>query len=310
MGKPAARIGDMHVCPKVNPGPVPHVGGPVAIGQPNVLIGNMPAAREGDMCVCVGPPDKIAKGSSSVLIGGKPAARMGDPTSHGGRVVIGCPTVLIGDSAGGGGGGGAAGAVAPPPPMQPGQKYGPLTLPDGGKASTECEVFKDPKTVHKDKEEWRKPVVKDGVAQPLKGTQGKPKTIPKYDERGQVLAREYKGKTYLVKKDDNGFPEFTIAETYIDDSHIDSQDDKAHFEDANKRMKEILIDDPKAAEKMGLSDKHVKFFMSKKPKKESPPGLTWHHHQDVGKMQLIDLETHKRVNHVGGMEIWGGGRPQ
>jgi uncharacterized Zn-binding protein involved in type VI secretion len=50
----------------------------------------------GDQCTCVGPPDVIVKGSATVLIGGQPAARMGDNTSHGGVIVVGCPTVLIG----------------------------------------------------------------------------------------------------------------------------------------------------------------------------------------------------------------------
>jgi uncharacterized Zn-binding protein involved in type VI secretion len=93
---PAARISDMHTCPMVNPGPVPHVGGPIAVGCPTVLIGFMPAARVGDMCVCVGPPDTIAKGSATVMIGNMPAARMGDNTAHGGVIVVGCPTVIIG----------------------------------------------------------------------------------------------------------------------------------------------------------------------------------------------------------------------
>nr|WP_293372766.1 PAAR domain-containing protein [Nevskia sp.] len=94
-GKPAARIGDMHVCPMVT-GVVPHVGGPIALGCPTVLIGGLPAARVGDMVTCVGPPDAIALGSFKVLIGGVPAARMGDLTAHGGSIVIGIPTVLIG----------------------------------------------------------------------------------------------------------------------------------------------------------------------------------------------------------------------
>jgi len=108
MGKPAARIGDMHVCPMVTPGvpPIPHVGGPVTgPGAPTVLIGGMPAAVMGDMCVCTGPPDTIILGSVGVFIGGKPAARMGDSCAHGGTIVIGCPTVLIGEAGGGGGGG-------------------------------------------------------------------------------------------------------------------------------------------------------------------------------------------------------------
>jgi uncharacterized Zn-binding protein involved in type VI secretion len=92
-GMPAARVGDMHVCPMLNPGvpPPPHVGGPIAMGSPMVLIGGMPAARMGDMAVCAGPPDTI---------------------------LMGCPTVLIGEggagssSGGGAGSSGAAGANA------------------------------------------------------------------------------------------------------------------------------------------------------------------------------------------------------
>jgi uncharacterized Zn-binding protein involved in type VI secretion len=100
MGKPAARIGDMHVCPMVTPGlpPIPHVGGPITgPGCPTVLIGGMPAAVMGDMCTCVGPPDTIILGSVGVMIGGKPAARMGDQCVHGGTIVLGCMTVLIGE---------------------------------------------------------------------------------------------------------------------------------------------------------------------------------------------------------------------
>jgi uncharacterized Zn-binding protein involved in type VI secretion len=95
----AARITDMHTCPKVEPGPVPHVGGPILpAGEPTVLIGFMPAARIGDMALCVGPPDKINDGEPSVLIGDKDAARVGDSMEHGGVISMGCPTVLIGST--------------------------------------------------------------------------------------------------------------------------------------------------------------------------------------------------------------------
>lgn len=96
---PAARVSDMHTCPMATPGtpPVPHVGGPILPpGCPTVLIGMLPAARVGDMALCVGPPDTIAMGSVTVLIGYMPAARIGDPTVHGGVIVVGCPTVMIG----------------------------------------------------------------------------------------------------------------------------------------------------------------------------------------------------------------------
>lgn len=92
----AARIGDMHTCPMVT-GTVPHVGGPILPpGEATVLIGGMPAARVGDMATCSGPPDTIIAGSATVMIGGMPAARMGDSTAHGGSIVLGEMTVLIG----------------------------------------------------------------------------------------------------------------------------------------------------------------------------------------------------------------------
>jgi uncharacterized Zn-binding protein involved in type VI secretion len=93
---PAARVTDMHVCPMVT-GLVPHVGGPII--PPcclTVMIGFLPAARVTDMAVCAGGPDVIALGSFTVMIGGLPAARMGDMTVHGGVIVVGCPTVIVG----------------------------------------------------------------------------------------------------------------------------------------------------------------------------------------------------------------------
>lgn len=96
---PAARLTDLHTCPMVTPGspPVPHVGGPVAGPcEVTVLIAKLPAARVGDMLVCVGPPDSIATGSATVMIGGMPAARVGDTTAHGGSITLGAFNVMIG----------------------------------------------------------------------------------------------------------------------------------------------------------------------------------------------------------------------
>jgi uncharacterized Zn-binding protein involved in type VI secretion len=113
MGFPAARLTDLHICPMVTV-VVPHVGGPVAGPcAPTVLIGKLPAARVTDMCVCVGPPDMIAKGSATVFTQKLPQARiLVDPCVHGGVIVLGCFTVLVGDAGGaGGGGGGGPGAA-------------------------------------------------------------------------------------------------------------------------------------------------------------------------------------------------------
>ncbi len=104
----------MHTCPESS-GPVPHVGGPIMLGSPNVFIGGLPAARVTDPVTCVGPPDTIAMGSPTVLINGLMAARMGDQTAHGGVIVGGLLSVLIGTGAGEGtaaGGPAADGAAA------------------------------------------------------------------------------------------------------------------------------------------------------------------------------------------------------
>jgi uncharacterized Zn-binding protein involved in type VI secretion len=95
MGQPAARVTDLHVCPATDP--KPHVGGPLLPpGAPTVLVTALPASTVGDLAVCVGPPDVVVSGSATVLICARPAARMGDPTAHGGTIVAGAPTVLIG----------------------------------------------------------------------------------------------------------------------------------------------------------------------------------------------------------------------
>ena len=93
---PQSRVTDMHVCPMVTV-LVPHVGGPILPpGVPTVLVVGLPAATVTNMCLCVGPPDVIVKGSSTVLVQGLPAARIGDMTAHGGVIVMGAPTVIVG----------------------------------------------------------------------------------------------------------------------------------------------------------------------------------------------------------------------
>ena len=111
MGQPAARLGDMHTCALVTV-LVPHVGGPILMGSPNVITGGMPQARVTDPCLCVGPPDVIVKGSMTVLVNSLPAARMGDLTAHGGVIAVGFPTVLIGDLSGAPSGGAGLSAEA------------------------------------------------------------------------------------------------------------------------------------------------------------------------------------------------------
>lgn len=129
---PAARITDMHVCPMWS-GVVPHVGGPIIPPcAPTVLICFLPAARIGDQAVCAGGPDVIATGSATVIISGQPAARISDLTAHGGTIVAGCPTVLIG--------GPAPPAPPPPPPPPDGMTPDEIAFMQAGHSEAELEA--------------------------------------------------------------------------------------------------------------------------------------------------------------------------
>lgn len=354
MGKPAAVLGSYHVCPKVNPGPTPHVGGPVAMGSPNVLVGGIPAAREGDKLICVGPPDTISSCSSNVLINGKKAACLGDGTAHGGRIVAGNMTVYFGSDSGGfsvvsptalgsfnsvmrdappnhemrcgnatyktdstgniaGAGGDTAALQSIPtahPYKEPGRIYGGNTLPCGGRDSTNSTVFKDPATQHLDEEAWRKPVVKGNKVDPFEGsrTPAAPIAIKNYKDRNKIVTKTGRdGNNYTVSRDEHGFPKLTIFETHLPDKHIGTGKKSAHFKAANKRMKALLTERPELARHMGLTDEQVEFFTQERVPGTNPPELTWHHHQDVGKIQLVGKFMHDAHRHTGGMSIWGGG---
>ena len=97
MTAPAARVKDIHVCPATGPSG-PHVGGPISPpGSPDVITGSAPQARATDRAECASPaPDFIVTGAAMVIVNKKPAARMLSKTAHGGTIVGGEPTVLIG----------------------------------------------------------------------------------------------------------------------------------------------------------------------------------------------------------------------
>jgi uncharacterized Zn-binding protein involved in type VI secretion len=87
----AARLGDKTTHGGVVMSPSP---------PPKVLIAGQPAARAGDIHLCPvpqpHPPSVFAKGSATVLIGGRPALRAGDVAGCGAALVGGATTVQIG----------------------------------------------------------------------------------------------------------------------------------------------------------------------------------------------------------------------
>ncbi|MGJ5815363.1 PAAR domain-containing protein [Paludibaculum fermentans] len=140
-GKPAARIGDMHVCNAMNPGmpPTPHVGGPIIQGVETVVTGNQKQSTVTHKCICRGPEDEIAEGATTVLVNNLPAARLGDHTVHGGVIVEGDATVLIGNE-------GAPGAAKPGSPNLP-ELPGPGKLISGLPGEVQKAIGLPPPTV-------------------------------------------------------------------------------------------------------------------------------------------------------------------
>ena len=89
----AARVGDT----------TNHGGTVMGPGVATVMIKGKPAAVLGDNHVCSIPanaphpnPSPFIIGSATVLIGGKPALRTGDSCVCGASAVVGEPTVMIG----------------------------------------------------------------------------------------------------------------------------------------------------------------------------------------------------------------------
>jgi len=154
-------------------------------------------------------------------------------------------------------------------------------------------------------ESWRKPrFTEDGKILPFKGTREPAAPIPNLgrNRAGQTASD---GKS-TVRFDKEGFPEFdTPFETLIDDVNIGSGNHSAHFRAANANLHKALEKNSRLAKMLGMSQEEVINLQHS----SLPPSLyTWHHHQDVGRMQLVLKPLHRLSRpHTGGMAIWGGG---
>jgi hypothetical protein len=157
-------------------------------------------------------------------------------------------------------------------------------------------------------ESWRKPkFTEDGQILPFKNSRNPADPIPNLGKNraGQTIT---KGKT-TIRFDKNGFPEFEPKfETLIETAHIGTGKPQAHLKAANKKLFSTLEKDPELAKLLGLSSEEVTALANSDL---APARHKWHHHQDVGRMQLItDAEHRAAIPHTGGMAIWGGGYPR
>jgi hypothetical protein len=134
---------------------------------------------------------------------------------------------------------------------------------------------------------------------------GKAKSIILSQEAGQTLTKN----GFTRARDANGFVVFDSKfDTFVPDRMLGTQEHGAHFKYSNERVREMLKQNPNLRNEMGLSPEQVRFFERENASQKAPDGLTWHHHQDTGRMQLVDADEHEAfVPHTGGMSIWGGG---
>ncbi|MFY0525005.1 HNH endonuclease [Archangium gephyra] len=181
---------------------------------------------------------------------------------------------------------------------------------DGGGARHEDEA--SPASPVSDKyriqsvESWRKPqFTEDGRIVPYKGSRSPPEPITN-------LGRNRAGQTVTdgqrtIRFDENGFPAFkTKFETLLDAIHIGSRSRPGHYRAANQKLLQAIEADPSLARELGLSRSSIEALRTSA---RAPDGYAWHHHQDVGRMQLVPDGDHLLANsHTGGMAIWGGGR--
>lgn len=118
------------------------------------------------------------------------------------------------------------------------------------------------------------------------------------------------GVPYVEKivEDANGEKVRVVAPVF--DSDFDAQlpedklqsKDREQFKECNKQLKEKIKEDPELAKKFTPEQ------LEQIENGDTPDGYTWHHHEEKGKMQLVDTEVHNDTRHTGGKAIWGGGK--
>ncbi|MCM3188773.1 T7SS effector LXG polymorphic toxin [Bacillus subtilis] len=104
-----------------------------------------------------------------------------------------------------------------------------------------------------------------------------------------------------VPYDKDGFPIFKPKFDTKIDSNLYKESDYLQFKDATLKLKEEIETDPLLRNQ--FNDLQIEMIKAG----ETPDGYTWHHHQDPGRMQLVDQKVHRKTGHTGGRHLWGGG---
>ncbi|WP_248062682.1 HNH endonuclease [Paenibacillus silvae] len=137
---------------------------------------------------------------------------------------------------------------------------------------------------------------------PIEPREFKERVINEDGTKTYTLTSKKNGKDYTVTYDKAGYPIFNSKfDTNIPESHYLVSD--------RKQFKHLTLELAKEIEKNpALADSLTEKELALIKKGKVPSTLTWHHHQETGKMQLVDYYEHEVAKHTGGRSIWGGGR--
>lgn len=101
-----------------------------------------------------------------------------------------------------------------------------------------------------------------------------------------------------VKFNKNGFPIFESIHNYtLPDKYLKSTN-KTQFKYANANFKAAFDKNPSKYKFTTAQKTDIK-------NGKTPRGYVWHHHQDRGKLQLVNKKIHDETGHTGGKSIWG-----
>ena len=126
-------------------------------------------------------------------------------------------------------------------------------------------------------------------------------TMPKVNARNVKFSGDKHNVTGIVFNE-RGMPIFDdIAkiEVKLPKNIASIKNRKVHFIEATKQLHKLINE--------GIIDR--KQFNSKQlaailDDLENIPGYTWHHHENMGRMQLVSREIHQKTGHVGGFDLW------
>jgi DNase/tRNase domain of colicin-like bacteriocin/Pretoxin HINT domain len=132
---------------------------------------------------------------------------------------------------------------------------------------------------------------------------------------GSVTYTHVNGTTVTYR---DGFPVFEEADTavdlYFDEEYYEAEPQglgkgrTSDFKEANREVSEQYASDPTIFDDVAEPDRTTLknyYDSNPNPGANPPPGYTWHHNEDVGRMQLVKSEIHRDAKHHGGESIWG-----